>query len=175
MEDEKNRYLKKVIPPPPWEGPPLPSGLSVTWNELFETLKTYMGAVEQTIFPTTDPKLLPDAFYLTYKSISMAAVSAVMNNPKYIESWASIIQTRTTVEGLFDKMDVVYVNLNPPPVFWDYKCKKCRWWGPTVGQQDKTCKVVAGTISPQGWCAIWVPPKDYKALSWPKELIQGRW
>ena len=126
--------------------------------------------------PTKNSKIVvTDSVFLAYKSISTAAFSSIVNQPEIVESWARRLEAEVSTFGKFNKMVVVYIDVNPPPVFWDYKCLKCRWWGQKVGLPDQTCKVVEGIISPQGWCVIWVPPADYKALSWPKELLEGKW
>ncbi len=31
------------------------------------------------------------------------------------------------------------------------KCANCRWFYP----RSRTCKVVSGTFSPNGWCRLW--------------------
>ncbi|GAI73013.1 unnamed protein product, partial [marine sediment metagenome] len=77
---------------------------------------------------------------------------------------------RVAEEGKFTKQQVAYIPFSPPPVFWDYKCRKCLFWETPNG-----CRVVEGEISPRGWCAIWLPPEDYKAFSWPSELLKGDW
>ena len=168
-------YIKKAIPSPPWQGLPFPSGFSPSWNQLKDSLKSYISGVALILEPVKGSRMLPDALYLTYKSISTAAFSAIVNRPSVVDAWSRLIEAEVSTFGKLNKLDVVYLDVNPPPVFWDYKCLKCRWWGPKVGLVDQTCKVVEGIISPNGWCAIWLPPDDYKALTWPKELLEGGW
>ncbi|GAI45017.1 unnamed protein product, partial [marine sediment metagenome] len=48
--------------------------------------------------------------------------------------------------------------------------KKCKFW-----KEPDSCQVVEGKISLGAWCAIWLPPEDYKAFSWPSELLKGDW
>jgi hypothetical protein len=105
---------------------------------------------------------------LLVNSIGRAAFSTIKKEP--LDSWITNIETSVAAKGKFSMADVLYLPFSPPPVFWDYKCKKCLWWKDPNG-----CKVVEGEISPQGWCAIWVPGSEYKALSWPKEFIKGEW
>ena len=103
------------------------------------------------------------------KSIGLAAMNATIS-PGTLQPWINEIETRVTEQGKFTKSQVGYLPFSPPPVFWDYKCKKCRFW-----ESPDACKVVEGAISPSGYCVIWVPPEEYKALSWPKELLKGDW
>jgi len=103
------------------------------------------------------------------KSIGLAALDATVS-PGVLQPWVNEVEAYVAHNGKFSKFAVLYLPLSPPPVFWDYKCKKCLWW-----QEPNGCKVVEGDISPQGWCAVWVPPKEYKALTWPQELLRGEW
>ena len=106
---------------------------------------------------------------LLVKSITKAAANATIS-PGTLQPWVDDINRRVAEEGKFSKTQVGYIPFSPPPVFWDYKCQKCRFF-----QSLDSCTVVDGKISPGGWCAIWLPPEDYKALSWPKELLSGDW
>ena len=106
---------------------------------------------------------------LLITSISKAAANATIS-PGTLQPWIDDINRRVAEEGKFFKTQVAYIPFSPPPVFWDYKCRKCRFW-----QSPDSCTVVEGKISPGGWCAIWLPPEDYKAFSWPKELLSGDW
>ena len=107
--------------------------------------------------------------YLVYKSVGTAALDATVT-PGSLKVWVAYIDNNVNKFGKYSKSSVLYINVSPPPFFWDYKCKKCRWWQP-----PDSCKVVEGRISPIGWCAIWLPPDDYKAFTWVKELIRGKW
>ena len=102
-------------------------------------------------------------------SISKAAADATYQ-PGALQPWVDELESKVATDGKFSKMEVLYLPFSPPPVFWDYKCKKCKWWEPPNG-----CKTVDGEISPGAWCAIWVPPSIYKAFTWPQELIKGEW
>jgi len=106
---------------------------------------------------------------LLIKSISLAALNATVS-PGTLQPWIDEINERVAEQGKFSKSAVAYIPVSPPPVFWDYKCRKCLFW-----EDPRGCKVVEGDISPFGWCAIWLPPGDYKALTWPKELLAGDW
>ena len=106
---------------------------------------------------------------LLITSISKAAANATFS-PGTLQPWVDDINRRLAEEGKFPKPAVAYMPFSPPPVFWDYKCRKCRFW-----QGPDSCTVVEGEISPGGWCAIWLPPEDYKAFSWPSELLKGDW
>jgi len=106
---------------------------------------------------------------LLINSIGLSALDATVK-PGVLQPWVDEINERVAKEGKFAKPSVAYMPFSPPPVFWDYKCRKCRYW-----QEPDACEVVEGKISPQGWCAIWIPPQDYKAFSWPQELLRGDW
>jgi len=103
------------------------------------------------------------------KSVVLAASNATIS-PGILQPWVDEINRRVAEQGKFSKSAVAYIPLSPPPVFWDYKCKKCRFW-----QAPDSCIVVEGKISPTGWCAIWVPPEGKPAFSWIGELISGDW
>ena len=122
--------------------------------------------------PTLPP--LPAVLYLTFKSVTAAAANATLS-PGALAKWVNDIEEKVAAQGQFPKPAVAYIGVSPPPVFWDYKCRKCRAWGPLVGLPDRTCKWVAGQISPGGWCAIWLPPDSYRAFTWPQELLKGDW
>jgi len=113
--------------------------------------------------------ILPDLIFLMAKSIGLAALDSTVR-PGVLQPWAGEIENYVSHLGKFSKFSVAYVPFSPPPVFWDYKCRKCRWW-----QDPSSCKTVEGEISPQGWCAIWIAPPTYKALTWPQELLKGNW
>lgn len=115
------------------------------------------------------PEVIPNPLSLALNSISIAAMDATVK-PGSLQPWIDEIEAYISKNGKFSKFSVSYVPLSPPPAFWDYKCKKCLWW-----QEPDGCKVVEGKISPRGWCAIWLPPEEYKAFTWPKELITGNW
>ena len=110
-----------------------------------------------------------NAIEMLVKSISLAAANATYS-PGVLQPWVDEIESKVSTDGKFSKMSALYLPFSPPPVFWDYKCKKCLWWRDPNG-----CATVEGEISSQGWCAIWVPPKGYKMLTWPKELFGGDW
>ena len=106
--------------------------------------------------------------WLVLNSVGRAAGRRI--NPHLVQSWVNELDKQVLSNGKFSKLQVIYAPVSPPPVFWDYKCKKCRvWMGPNG------CKWVKGNISPNGWCVIWLPPTQYRELSWPKELLRGEW
>ena len=106
---------------------------------------------------------------LLITSIGKAAANATIS-PGTLQPWVDDINRRVAEEGKFPKSAVAYIPFSPPPVFWDYKCRKCRFW-----QGPGSCQVVEGEISPRGWCAIWIPPDSYKPFTWPNELMRGDW
>ena len=153
-----------ILPLAPWKGPPLPQGVDLTWERLAATARDYSAGIKASLGASLTARVLPDVIALTYTSISRAALDAI--KPGVLQPWINSIEAN----GQYNKFEVFYLNVSPPPVFWDYKCLKCLWWQPT-----ESCKVVEGKISPQGWCALWVPPKTYKPFTWPSEFIQGNW
>lgn len=98
------------------------------------------------------------------KSIGLAVANATFS-PGVLRPWIGEIERTVAEEGKFSKLAVAYIPLSPPPAFWDYKCKKCRFW-----IEPNSCEVVEGNISPTGWCAIWLPPDDKPPFSWIREL-----
>lgn len=116
--------------------------------------------------------------YMLFKSITIAARNATIQ-PGVMQAWIDEIEAQVDSQGKFTKSAVGYRTFSPPPVFWDYKCAKCRAWiqleamGYTVypGQ----CKWVEGEIARNGWCSIWLPPDDKPVLSWIKEFQSGDW
>lgn len=103
------------------------------------------------------------------KSIGLAGLNATIS-PGTLQPWVDEIEQTVRERGKFSKASVAYIPFSPPPVLWDYKCRKCRFW-----INPDACQAVEGDISPKGWCVIWLPPDDYKALSWPEELLSGDW
>ena len=112
---------------------------------------------------------LPNPLILSGKSIGLAALNATAR-PGSLQPWIDELEEYVDLNGKLSKPSVAYIPFSPPPVFWDYKCRKCRFW-----QEPNACSLVDGEISPKGWCSIWLPPDDYKALSWPNELLKGDW
>ena len=106
---------------------------------------------------------------LLAKSIGLAAANATVF-PGVLRPWVDEINRDVAEKGKLSKSQVAYIPFSPPPVFWDYKCRKCLFW-----QSPGACQVVEGKISPRGWCAIWLPPDDKPAFSWIGELIRGDW
>lgn len=124
-----------------------------------------------------NPPVLPDAIWLLYNSIARAAANA--ETPPFIsktdaqnayQAWINELDSYVALNGKFPQFEVMYLPFSPPPVFWDYKCKKCRSW-----LEPNACSLVAGTISPSGWCSVWTPPATYQAFTWPNELLSGNW
>lgn len=126
-----------------------------------------------------DMEIRPDVAFLLANSVGRAALDATAM-PGVLQPWVDKIEEYVQLNGKFSQSSVLYLPFSPPPVFWDYKCKKCHWWQvPQTllpsGTIPGSCKVVEGEISHRGWCAIWAPSKDYKALTWPQELLKGEW
>jgi|GEM_PF-1707378 len=176
--------IKDLIPQSPLVGPPVPRGVTLTWEQLGQTIRGEGAGLLDAIKPFGEPLVLPDAVYLTYKSISSASFDATLL-PGTLAKWMAVVEKRVTAEGQFPQWTVLYSNVSPPPFFWDYKCMKCRAWGGQTAMPDglslplpsgeNTCRWVSGRISPQGWCALWCPPGSYKKFTWPKELLKGNW
>jgi len=112
---------------------------------------------------------LPNPLFLSGKSIGLAALNATVK-PGSLQPWVDELERYVELNGKLSKSSVAYVPFSPPPLFWDYKCRKCLFW-----QEPNSCKLVEGKISPIGWCSIWLPPEGYKAFSWPNELLKGDW
>lgn len=110
-----------------------------------------------------------NAVSMLVSSVSKAAANSTFK-PGVLQPWVDKITSRAITEGKFTKLQVGYLPFSPPPVFWDYKCKKCRFW-----RDPNACSVVGGRISPRGWCTIWLPPASYPPFTWPKELLRGNW
>lgn len=130
----------------------------------------------------TDPPVVPDVVWLLYNSIARAAANST-GQPGILQPWEDELNRYIVANGKFQKFEVLYAPVSPPPVFWDYKCYKCLFWnGVRPVPSDlrwqpmaSGCKAVDGDICPSGYCAIWLPPPDYKKLTWPKELFSGNW
>lgn len=105
-------------------------------------------------------RLLP---VMLVKSIGLATINATVS-PGILQPWVDEIEQTVAKEGKFSKSAVAYIPLAPPPLFWDYKCKKCRFW-----VEPNSCTVVEGDISPRAWCAIWLPPDGKPPFSWIRE------
>lgn len=66
----------------------------------------------------------------------------------------------------FTKQEVAYLATHPPPLFWEYRCGRCRYW-----QQVGACEKVGAPgderISDVGFCVIWLPPSRAEVpFSW---------
>lgn len=164
--------FKQWLPNNPLKGTPTPRWMNDSWQEFFAVRRREINDIKNEI--SGIPTILPDLFYLTFKSISSAALDATVK-PGELSKWVGAIENKVAGEGQFTQFSVFYRDISPPPVFWDYKCKKCLAWGPNNSQADRSCKWVEGDISPEGWCAIWCPNTGYKKLTWPQELLAGEW
>lgn len=111
----------------------------------------------------------PTMPFLLTNSIARAAADAITSNGQ-LAPWIRQVENHVAEYGKFHKLFVLYIPFSPPPVLWDYKCRKCLWWA-----EPRSCKVVQGDIDGGGWCSLWVPPADYKPMTWPKEFIKGDW
>jgi hypothetical protein len=169
-----SRYFHKAIPRLPNSGPPLPRGFELTWSRIADTVKQQADGLRNAIVPGPSPQIVPDLFMLIYKSISTAAIDATLH-PGVMVPLVHQIENQVNATGKFNKFEVLYTDLNPPPVMWDYKCKKCRFYGPQQMLKEGKCKVVKGDISPEGWCGVWLPPANYKKFTYPKEAVKGDW
>lgn len=106
---------------------------------------------------------------LVFQSVTRAAANATIS-PGTMQPWVDEIEAYVQEHGKFQKAQVLYLSFSPPPFFWDYKCKKCRFW-----VEPDSCTVVEGDISPKAWCALWLPLDGKPAFSWPNELLKGDW
>lgn len=160
------------LPNNPLSGPPVPRWMVDSWPEFIAVRKREIAELKNEISGT--PKVLPDLVFLMSKSIGSAAVDATIA-PGTLSKWESAVDQQVAADGKFTQFSVFYRDISPPPFFWDYKCFKCKKWGPNQDQSDRSCLWVAGDISPEGWCAVWIPNAGYKAFSWLRELARGDW
>jgi hypothetical protein len=138
-----------------------------------------------------NPPILPDLFWLAYNSVVRAACAGVAPNAQLpgmqqnfealYQDWINNVTSYVALNGKFSKFEAAYLPFSPPPLFWDYKCRKCRFYIPVQiavaqapGPQPQ-CTLVDGDISPSAWCSLWMAPDTYKAFSWPSELLAGNW
>jgi len=84
--------------------------------------------------------------------------------------------------GRFNKTDTLYSPIAPPNGAWDYRCRSCRFY-----QEEATengggrCAIVGheedpfgGTsISPEAWCALWLPEDGRQFLDYVKRRAEG--
>jgi hypothetical protein len=109
---------------------------------------------------------------LLFNSVVRAALDsrARPGTASLLQPWVEALEAKALRAGKYSKGAVLYIPLSPPPVLWDYKCRKCYFW-----QEGGGCAMVEGKVSPSGWCTLWIPPADYQPLTWPKELASGDW
>ncbi len=162
--------LSDWLPNSPLKGPPVPRWMQSSWAEFLAVRRREFADLKNEI---GGPPILPDLFYLTVNSIGSAAVDTL--KPGTLQKWVDTLNEQIVAEGQFTQFSVFYRDISIPPLVWDYKCRKCLWWGPANGMPDRSCKAVAGDITPQGWCVIWLPPPAYKPMTWPRELLEGDW
>ena len=111
--------------------------------------------------------------YMLFKSITTAANRN--SNPNAFQDWITQVQNQVKASGQFEKSAAGYLPVSPPPAFWNYQCRLCRFWGLSNGQPEGRCTIVKGDINSRGWCVLWCPPDNYAAFSWPSQLIVGNW
>lgn len=128
------------------------------------------------------PPMVTDLGWLLSNSIGRAAINVI--NPTEqakLQSWIDELDNYVSANGKFPQFEVAYLPFSPPPLFWDYKCRKCRGYYTEIISPMSLdavtgyCKWVDGNISPSGWCSCWLAPDDYKAFTWPAELMAGDW
>lgn len=134
---------------------------------------------KSSVAPPEPPEGLPKVLSVARKgpisllvnSVARAALDsrARPGTASLLQPWVEALEAKVLRVGKYSKGEVLYVPFSPPPALWDYKCKKCGFW------QEGGCSVVEGSISPSGWCVNWIPPANYKPLTWPQELAKGEW
>jgi len=117
--------------------------------------------------PTPPPPLDPAALQTPISVISLS--SSLMN--------AQEGRLRALVEqggAKWSKFSALYAPLAPPPLFFDYSCRGCRFFEST----SSTCAMVGRTadpggaqVSPQGWCLLSLPAQTQTPLSWLKPFL----
>lgn len=118
-----------------------------------------------------NPPILPDALWLAYNSIGRAAGAAINpNDQPVLQAWIDELNRYVAANGKFQKFEVIYVPLGPPPLFWNYACFKCLAY-----IDPNACQWVEGVVGKRAWCTCWLPQVSYKALTWPKDLLAGSW
>jgi hypothetical protein len=169
------------LPQPPWFGPPVPRWANDPWAEFWKVRQREIADLKNEVGGAST--VLPDLVYLALKSIGSAAVDWAFT-PGTLAKWVAVLDEEVAREGKFTQFSVFYRDISPPPLMYDYKCRKCLKWGPnqpiqplagTVITTDRTCLWIAGDISPEGWCACWVPNTDQQPFTWPKQLVSGDW
>lgn len=111
--------------------------------------------------------LLPDILWLFGNSVGRAALNVTVK-PGALKPWVDGLTEYVSHYGKFTKFQAGYIPFPLPPLFWDYKCRRCRFW-----QGNFACSLVDGEILPQGWCAVWCPPDGVKQFSWVGEWMHG--
>ena len=83
-------------------------------------------------------------------------------NPDVLGQIRRELRDHVAREGKFSKLESLYLPFTPfPPGVWLYDCVNCELY-----QQQRTCEIVEGNISPLGWCGFWVSRVGDKPLSW---------
>ena len=164
--------ISQWIPQAPWFGPPVPRWANDPWSEFWTVRRREIADLKNEVGGTST--VLPDLVYLALKSLSSAAVDWAFT-PGTLAKWVAVLDQEVAREGKFTQFSVFYRDISPPPLMYDYKCRKCLRWGPNQAQADRTCLWVAGDITPNGWCAAWVPNTDQVAFGWPAQLAKGDW
>lgn len=86
-------------------------------------------------------------------------------------------------DGRYNKTDVWYQPIAPPPGVWDYRCRNCRFYIP--GDDDSEyggCQLVGHeedpfggrAISPEAWCAVWMPKDGTEWFDYISRRLEGR-
>jgi hypothetical protein len=107
------------------------------------------------------------ALSLLLKSVGLAAADAAGLAPGKAAEWVSTLEARVTQQGKYSKFSVMYLPVQPPPLFWRYSCDNCRFWTEPNG-----CTLVEGFIAAGGWCGIFMPKDGDRPFSWPTQFLQ---
>lgn len=86
-------------------------------------------------------------------------------------------------DGRVNKTDALYSPIAPPPGAWDYRCRNCRFYVETDDEErGGKCEIVGHQgdplggryISPEAWCALWMPLEGTEFLTYIKNRLEGR-
>lgn len=125
----------------------------------------------------------PDAtlFSLPFAVTTFAAYG--IGGDESLDDLESALRTRAAKAkgGKFNKTDVLYSPIAPPPGAWDYRCRKCRFFEPGQSHSFGLCEIVGHDEDPFGgerinsdaWCAMWMPQSGTPYLSYIKNKLES--
>lgn len=136
-------------------------------------------------FPQADLENFNPGVSLASPSVIAGTVAAYgVEGEEGVQSVADRVLERATraENGRFNKTDVFYQPIAPPPGVWDYRCRNCRFYQGQPGEESEgLCEIVGHgedpfggrSISPEAWCALWLPEDGDEWFSWVKRRMEG--